>query len=114
MTHDPKVLRELADRCEREQPSDELNWAIMEAVMPDHGRTQAILYGQSLDSAVTLVPKGWKWSLQKSAAATKYNASVWEDSRNPRTSIFNRSAATPALALCSTSLRALASQGDKT
>jgi len=56
-TTNPSVLRALADRCEREEPSDKLDAAIARAVL---GPNRYVLpYTTSLDAAVTLVPEGW-------------------------------------------------------
>ena len=104
------TLLAVADRCEREEPNDELNWSIMEAVRPDHGQTQATPYGHSLDAAVTLVPEGMGWSCGDHSPGGvrvgNYLASVWAFKRSAR--IDYCFAKTPALALCAAALRARA------
>jgi hypothetical protein len=106
-----QVLLDLAARCEREEPSDELNWSIMEAVRPDHGQTQATQYGHILDAAVTLVPADWTaWELRSWETKTRFSADLsrmTECDANPEEWAHGRGK-TPALALCAASLRARA------
>ena len=54
----PADLLELAERCEREEPSRELDAAIKAALLGGGGMPKP--YGSSLDAAVTLLPaRSW-------------------------------------------------------
>jgi len=64
-----QVLLDLADRCEREEPSEDFDAAIFHAlerryVYPSstapYGSPKPPPYTTSLDAAVTLVPEGWR------------------------------------------------------
>lgn len=56
-------LNALADRVEREEPSDDLDASVARAVL---GANRYVLaYTTSLDSAVTLVLEGWNWSVER-------------------------------------------------
>jgi hypothetical protein len=109
-------LLTLAERCEREEPSDALDWAIAQATTPPGVRGwYQKPYTTSLDAAVTLVPEDWNWTVERYCfdAVMPYRepgakASVWRDSRNPRERFFYIEAKTPALALCAAALRARA------
>lgn len=119
-------LELLADRCEREEPSRELDEAILEATCDAKVEMidgfKGIRYGAqryvepygtlpcfttSLDSAVTLVPKGHGWHGGDGYGSTKAWARVFPHGRMAA-GTGNREAATTALALCAASLRARA------
>lgn len=117
---DRKALLELVDRCEREEPSRELDAAIHRYVLtgdpsPRDGWVPVNLqdnrakpYTTSLDAAVTLVPEGKNFDvtgrdLNQTNAA---DATIWA----PLCPRYPGVARTPALALCAAALRALASQ----
>ena len=102
----------LAERCEREEPSAALNFAIWEAVYARRAPVGtfeewvAPAYTASLDAAVTLVPDGWSWFCEGPASISAA-AHIWNPSA--RASAEYRSLAkTPALALCAAALRARA------
>lgn len=119
----PAKLLELADRCEREEPSDALDRAIAAACKirwssDEDGQfggynllPRRVWFTRSLDAAVTLVPEKWTaWELRSHAARTRYSADLsrltecdasQEDWAHGR-------ASTPALALCAAALRARA------
>lgn len=117
----------LADRCEREEPSDDLSEDIARAlgyvkledyscrwIAPDKSTTLCGFgppnYTQSLDAAVTLVPEGLGWTCGDHSPGGvhvgNYLASVWKFDR--ATGLNMRFAKTPALALCAAALRARA------
>lgn len=63
-TTNPSVLRELANRCEREEPSRELDEAIARWFAHNdyawwRDRVGPSNFSQSMDAAVTLIPDGW-------------------------------------------------------
>ena len=128
------ALLALAARCEAaEGPSRELDEAIVQGVYPEldirrdgpdglwraHGSTmgRACLlrvedYTASLDAALTLVPKGWRWSLDYTQRAPYQDcgcAALFApgDGIKPP-DVPETYARTPALALCAAALRALA------
>ncbi len=74
--HEPTLLK-LAERCEREEPSWELECAIAEAVgwytpHPDYRRPKSSTptYCNSIDAAVGLVPEDCVWGVDNFAGAT--------------------------------------------
>jgi hypothetical protein len=94
-------LNALADRCEREEPSHNLNCSIGCAVDAEPG-VMPPAYTTSLDAAVTLVPEGWNWGVWSNGCAM-----TWSDI--PSTHVqANRRNLPPALALCAAALRARA------
>jgi len=52
-------LEALAERVEREEPNDDLNWAVGQTRQVVPGEPRWLDYTTSLDAAVTLVPVGW-------------------------------------------------------
>jgi hypothetical protein len=96
-------LNALADRCEREEASLDLDGAI--AIACERPFFKPARYTTSLDAAVTLVPEGMEWTI------THKNRDL------DRPSVFvgrsldwsSEDASTPALALCAAALRARAS-----
>ena len=126
-TSTAEALLALALRCEREEPSRDLDFAIGQVV---HGFDRLVVdgtehwgyrghyarelsrYTTGLDAAVTLVPEGYKWA-------------VWHDGQarvrvsGPETPAFLAPSweafdvTTPALALCAAALRARAAQGGR-
>ena len=98
------VLRALADRCEREEPSRELGAAIARACgwlghpVPDNFCT-------SLDAAVTLVPPGHVW---RAGAGRDGYADVAVRGIGFDLDAGHTWAKTAALALCAAALRARA------
>ena len=66
-------------------------------------------YSSSLDAAMTLVPKGWAWSVldRRTTGYSKPNGQCW--TKEDRSTLHG-DAATPALALCAAALRALAKE----
>lgn len=125
-----QALLQLAERCEREEPSLELNLAIFLAIRPEWQDTRTLrdrkghLIGpmlvwnestkdcrkveeavadltRSLDAAVTLVPEGFAWATQ---GDVRGDASVdkWGEISE------QGKAKTPARALCAAALRARA------
>lgn len=66
-------------------------------------------YTASLDAAMTLVPKGWAWSVldRRTTGYSKPNGQCW--TKEDRSTLHG-DAATPALALCAAALRALAKE----
>ena len=66
-------------------------------------------YTVSLDAAMTLVPKGWAWSVldRRTTGYSKPNGQCW--TKEDRSTLHG-DAATPALALCAAALRALAKE----
>ena len=57
-------LLALADRVEREEPSDDLNFAIAQTLPVTPGKPRWREYVTSLDAAEALVPSGWRWELE--------------------------------------------------
>lgn len=131
MTMNPsarQVLLDLADRCEREEPSRELEVAIYTAAATideahcsawcrQNGRsdltrerymsTWAAYYTTSLDAAVTLVPGNATWQVtERGDAEVTVLAGRFLVSDDIER--HGRNAKTPALALCAASLRARA------
>ena len=66
-------------------------------------------YTASLDAAMTLVPKGWAWSVldRRTTGYSKPNGQCW--TKEDRSTL-HEDAAAPALALCAAALRALAKE----
>jgi len=122
-------MTELARRCEEtEGPSYALEHSIYKTVNPDgyQRRVDTLLagpmgprlspvdydgyivppaYTSSLDAAMALVPEGWLWQVELIGHQTKGRigaAMVWLKHRQVK----HGKAATPALALCATALRA--------
>lgn len=71
--------------------------------------TVALRWTASLDAAMTLVPKGWAWSVldRRTTGYSKPNGQCW--TKEDRSTLHG-DAATPALALCAAALRALAKE----
>ena len=103
-----QVLLDLAERCEREEPSRVLNEAIERAI--HSGGPFPITtapYTTSLDAAVTLVPAGWIYRLGSFAEEGTH----WAELNQPMhgaTTESDRLAKSVALALCAAALRARA------
>ena len=112
MTDRAALLMDLAERCEKAQgPDRELDREIAEATKPDFWLVPP-RYTASLDAALSLVPEGWAWAVYGGAreeiVATAY--CVPNGGRLPWPDwVTDICAATPALALCAATLRALAS-----
>jgi hypothetical protein len=104
----------LAERCEAATgPDDALDWAIAEAI----GCAPGLPYSSSLDAAMTLVPE----DAGRDAADERFRLESWTTSGvhapHVRATAWVAGArrvyaATPALALCAASLRAMASKED--
>jgi hypothetical protein len=127
MTTDRATLLGLADRCEKAGgPDRALSADILKAVgyrsndwrlLDPNGNPcmQVPDVLTSLDAALSLVPEGWKWScdftqrplFQDCGRADLYAPGIGDDRPADVTDIY---AATPALALCAASLRALAQE----
>lgn len=107
-------LLKLADRCEREEPSQELDAAISRAFLASglgNGAPCYQDYTHSLDAAVTLVPSKSPRGAEVGWQVTSLEASVfWVPTRENN---FDGCASTPALALCAAALRARASLTEK-
>jgi hypothetical protein len=99
---DPAVLLALADRCEREEPSVDLDADIWWALFPDAEPTSWPDYTTSLDAAVTLVPEGWSTTVRV-ALGLMVVATVWRSSGE----CFDGTAKTEAAARVAAALRAL-------
>lgn len=115
---DEKLLLELAERCEKEEPTFALDVAIALAAGgydPASATTGHISegivwrgnagfkpppYTTSLDAAVTLVPEGWHWAAGTNRLAHVYGGAIQRSSRAVMASV--------PLALCAASLRAMA------
>lgn len=130
MTLDPsqiaEKLSELAGRAEKAGRGDrDLELAVWRATDPSAAAVEAEgktplpwlhCYTTSLDAAMSLVPEGARWSLEK-MAGPRSMASVHVDKRGPTEVLesadhFHASAATPALALTAASLRARAMENN--
>jgi hypothetical protein len=107
----------LAERCEKATgPDRELEQDICDTVhgpnyMPNvfqQDGSRIPRYTASLDAAMTLVPNGMGWSVNRYASGTWARAGVYED--NGRDPGYYCDAATPALALCAAALRARATK----
>lgn len=136
---DRATLLALAERCETaEGPDRELEYAIFRALHPKYAGPEWKPYAgglrhvgdssdarslppphltpsrftASLDTAVTLVPEGWKWTLHSADAAGPPCAYCVPDmGRLPWPLWVNDiTAATPTLALCAAALRARAAE----
>ena len=111
-------LLELAERCEREEPSDMLDWAIQEQAVDTPGTPLPVKpYTTSLDAAVTLVPSEgvawWELSVEPSyPAGAGSRAEVFFD--DERKSDTRGDASTSALALCAAALKARAAIAKRT
>ena len=127
---DPSVLLALAERCEREESSRELDAAILNAVGHQAIARKIALSGwewrkngigiwsrmpwptTSLDSAVTLVPEGWAWFVQWIGSPfTEGSVRLWIPAqRTQKLKIEDTDGVgkTPTLALCAAALRARA------
>lgn len=108
-------LLKLADRCEREAPSYELDCRIEHFCDPERARQvgNARAYTASLDAAVSLVPEGWGWSYSHRPPHTGLHISIW-DSAHPSAfpSAYSEKAKTFATGVCAASLRARAALVD--
>lgn len=101
-----EVLLALADRCEWEPPSQDLDECIWSNIAgEDFAYETTTAYTTSLDAAVTLVPEGWVFSLNTfPASASAYVMDASSRIIRPNQQYI----ATPALALCAAALRARA------
>jgi hypothetical protein len=96
-------LNALADRCEREEGGAELNARIFEAVYTNmicRAGVSLYDYTESLDAAVSLVPKDYDWIVCRANGGLTLHACVGDTNE-----YFS---STPALALCAAALRARA------
>jgi len=123
------VLLALADRCEREEPSHDLDADIALAngwrVFPGdnwigpHAQIAVPSYTTSLDAAVTLVPEHFSYEATFSAAGdgAMRRARLWDWRRSARMADpdnhWEASASTLPLAICAAALRARASEGPR-
>jgi hypothetical protein len=71
------------------------------------GTALAPYYTASLDAAMTLVPSGFLWTMD-SWEGSRWSAGIWRDRRWLVHTSEKRTSKTPALALTSASLRAIA------
>jgi len=121
-----KQLLALAERCEREEPSWDLDCAIAEAIgwytpHRDWRRPKGDTpkFTTSLDAAVTLVPEHRSYELAYSAAGDKAlrRARLWDWRRSALAldpdNEWAATAKTLALALCAAALRARAAIAEK-
>lgn len=92
-------LLALAERCEREQPSYELNDAICKVTADPNGNYAYRDYVNSLDAAMMLVPEGWSYVITPGQVALIPDDGPGDVRTN---------AATTALALTAAALRAFA------
>lgn len=107
------MILELANRCETEEPSRELDHCIWWALRPNvTGEEPPPSYTTSLDAAVTLVPDQWAWFVEWIGAPfTEGMARLWipgQRTLNLATEQVHVEAKTPALAICAAALRARA------
>jgi len=113
-------LKALANRCERDEPSRELDGSIAAALGLEHGPWETVYvetrsirsgaerapaYTTSLDAAVSLVPAGSFW-LRKSQYAMTCACEATD--KNGWFVHIDGKGARPALALCAAALRARA------
>lgn len=107
-------LLALADRCEREEPSRELDIAIWSTLNKGIDSTKWITFadfGHSLDAAVTLGPENHEWCVETWEARAmgtvrqRHLGSIIQQWRSV--------AKSPALALCAAALRARAAIADR-
>jgi len=109
-----KQLLELAERCEREEPSRELSVEIYYAITPARLRSPLWTgdFTTSLDAAVTLVPEGWVWAVSQDAAAVgpPDSSYIGDELAMPCAC----EGKTPALALCAAALKARAAVAEQT
>ena len=111
---DRETLLSLARRCERATgPDRPISWDVWEAVgkpvIDDWSRNgTAPAYTDSLDQAMTLVPEGWEPIIdcRRKIEVQLETIAVDPETLDPRK--VYATGATPALALCAASLRALA------
>lgn len=124
-----QLLLQLAERCEREAPSRELDADIFETVGGDawerayrraqepcgcphdtavkDARWRSPRYTTGLEAAVTLVPEDWTWSAGV-AAGVPTRHQPWAEMYRGLYAAQRSSAATTALALSAAALRARA------
>lgn len=94
-----ETLLALADRCEREEPSNHLDEDIERACKAYMGSCP-VPYTTSLDAAVTLVPEGYRWH---GGEGSRPNNLAWARMfpvGEMQDGTGNREAATVPLALC--------------
>jgi hypothetical protein len=132
------VLLALAARCEAEEPSRELDTAIVLAAFDleprpysagkrvlwyfKRGTDSVMFYGErsilayttSLDAAVTLVPESHVWRVGSGGCNGGYACTVGVGTGQPYGNGENRWAKTAALALCAAALRARAALAEQT
>jgi len=98
------LLEALAARCEREVATWQLDDAIAQAAfgLPPCGTAGPRPYTFSIDAAVTLVPEGFAWGVERHVD----NVLPWAYCHEGDGS--NHVAKTPPLALCAAALRARA------
>ena len=97
-----ETLLALADRCERERPGEDLDYAIGQTLPVVVGRPRMRHYTTSLDAAVALVPEGCAWEVARSISYVDRAVVYGHDLH------FDTEGSAPALALCAASLRARA------
>lgn len=108
-----ETLLALVERCKSEEPSEELDLAILDAVGGNGNQWRKFdsanpNFSHSLDAAVTLVPEGDIWSAHGSDAPGHRGYAEISTMREPH--YFRADACTPALALCAAALRAIAQE----
>lgn len=73
------------------------------------------LYTRSIDSALTLVPEGWAWFVERIEGYSEGRARLWIPSKRTlglKIEQVDFEAATPAIAICISALKAIAAQGE--
>jgi hypothetical protein len=103
-----QVLLALADRCEREGPSIDLDADIWWALFPDAEPTKWPAYTSSLDAAVTLVPEGAYLAGVRQINQTLFWAIIGFEA--DAETEWQGEAKTEPMARCAASLRARAAQ----
>lgn len=101
-----ETLLSLAERCEQEGPSRELDFQIDAHATPVHSNNEApiLRYTTSLDAAVGLIPETFEWAIR--TIEGPFRGSVWR--HDPYFCAIEADARTAALALCAAALRARA------
>jgi len=103
-----ETLMAVAERCEREEPSQTLDFDILDALTPPATPWKYKPYTTSLDAAVTLVPAGWSFFLGLSENGRHAQVTLGRSHPTNRT-VIQEGRSLP-LALCAAALRAKAAQ----
>ncbi len=104
-----ELLEALAARCEREEPTWQLDDAIAQAALglPPCGTAGPRPYTSSLDAAITLVPEGFVWGVETfcGSAARVIGPEDEKEGSVPQGYSDTFGVKTAAAALCAASLR---------